>query len=127
MANLKTERIDAVRLVDERNEPVKQVSGFAKHHRVPTTCGAGDQRFIFELTHRDVDHDLQEVFKSLRTSYGLKRKEISVAGPEDGTGVITTPFFNYEFHVAQERSLQSHLAQINHGDQRTCSRLCWTI
>lgn len=101
MTNLKMEKVDAVRLVDERTEPIKQLGGFAKHHRVPTTCGDSDRRFLVDLTQRDVDDDLQEVFTGLRNLYGLKRTEISVDGPSDGVGVITTPFFNYEFHVFQ--------------------------
>lgn len=103
MVNLKMEKVDAVRLVNERIELIKQISGFAKHHRVPTTSSASDHRFLAELTQRDVDDDLQDVFTRLRTSYGLKRKEISVDGPSDGSGVITTPFFHYEIHVCQHQ------------------------
>lgn len=98
------EKVDSVRLVDERTEQIKQLSGFAKHHRVPTTCNDADQRFVTELTLRNVDDDLQTIFAALRKTYGLKRKEISVDGPLDGIGVIATPFFNYEIHVTQDWS-----------------------
>ncbi|MDG1873161.1 MAG: hypothetical protein P8J27_04570 [Mariniblastus sp.] len=91
----------AVRLLAEQNSPLKQLAGFQKHHRVPTTASAGDQRFICDLAEPQIDADLQTTFSALRKSYGLKRKEISVDGPADGGGVITTPFFNYEIQICQ--------------------------
>ena len=99
--NEQTEQIATVRLVDERIAPVKQLAGFDKHHRVPTKCSDSDHRFLAELAEPELDSDLQEVFSMLRKSFGLKRKEISVDGPADGSGIIATPFFNYEIHVAQ--------------------------
>ncbi|MFT5301171.1 MAG: hypothetical protein ACI814_001956 [Mariniblastus sp.] len=86
-------------LIEERIEPYKQLAAFAKHHRVPTTCSDSDHRYLADLAESDIDADLQEVFSALRKSFGLKRKEISVDGPSDGGGVITTPFFNYEIQV----------------------------
>ncbi len=101
MSNSDSENVDALRLVDQSMEPIKQITGFAKHHRVPTTHNAGDQRFVVDLTFDEIDNDLQTTFRSLRQAYGLKRKEIQVHGPDDGMGVITTPFFNYEYHASQ--------------------------
>ncbi len=100
MTDTNTERMDDVSLVDERNVPYKNLSGFQKHHKVPTSAGPGDHRYLCELAQSDLDEDLQEVFAALRKSYGLKRKEISVDGPVDGRGVITTPFFNYEIQIS---------------------------
>jgi hypothetical protein len=101
MSHSDSENADALRLIDQSAEPVKQITGFAKHHRIPTTHNAGDQRFVADLTFQEIDNDLQATFRSLRQAYGLKRKEIQVHGPADGMGVITTPFFNYEFHANQ--------------------------
>lgn len=89
-------------MVDECVEPISQLGGFQKHHRVPTTHSESDHRFIADIAHNQIDDDLQNVFASLRNSYGLKRKEIKVNGPVDGGGVISTDFFSYEIHVAQD-------------------------
>ena len=89
-------------MVDESVEPISQLEGFQKHHRVPTSSGESDHRFIADIAHNQIDADLQNVFTSLRNSYGLKRKEITVNGPVDGGGVISTAFFSYEIHVAQD-------------------------
>jgi len=95
------DKVSAARLLAEQNTPIKQLVGFQKHHRIPTTAGAGDQRFICELAETQIDEDLQSIFSALRKCYGLKRIEISVDGPADGGGVITTPYFNYELQVCQ--------------------------
>lgn len=101
MSNSNSENVDALRLIDQSSEPIKHINGFLKHHRIPTTHNAGDQRFVVDLTFEEIDNDLQATFRSLRKAYGLKRKEIEVHGPADGMGVITTPFFNYEYHASQ--------------------------
>lgn len=94
--------VAAARLVAERTTPIKQLGGYQKHHRIPTTVSDGDQRFICDLANSEMDDDLQEVFAAMRKNYGLKRKEISVDGPTEGRGVITTPFFNYEIQIQQD-------------------------
>ena len=108
MSNSDSENVDALRLIDQSSEPIKHINGFLKHHRIPTTRNAGDQKFVVDLTFEEIDNDLQATFRSLRQAYGLKRKEIQVHGPDDGMGVITTPFFNYEFHASQQSLLKMH-------------------
>lgn len=93
---------DSVRLVCEQTIPVKQLEGFQKHHRVPTSSSAGDQRYVCELAEPQIDADMQDVFSALRKSFGLKRKEISVDGPAEGIGFVTTPYFCYQIQVVQD-------------------------
>ena len=100
---------DSVRLVCEQTTPIKQLEGFQKHHRVPTAASAGDQRFVCELAESQIDADMQDVFSALRKSYGLKRKEISVDGPTDGGGIVTTPFFCYQIQVQQDQESPSKI------------------
>lgn len=88
-----------IRFLEHRSEQIKQLPGFQKHHRVPTSNSASDEKFIATLTEPVLDNDLQDVFSALRKAYGLKRKEISVDGPFEGTGLIETPFFHYEINA----------------------------
>ena len=92
----------SARLVSQQSNSIKELSGFQKHHRTPTKASDSDLRFMQGLAEPDLDEELQEVFSSLRKAYGLKRKEISVDGPQEGGGVITTPFFNYEIQISQD-------------------------
>ncbi len=98
---------DSVRLVSEQNSSIKQLDGFQKHHRVPVAASSGDQRFVADLAESQIDADMQKVFSALRKSYGLKRKEISVDGPTEGGGVVTTPFFCYQIQVSQDQEAPS--------------------
>jgi hypothetical protein len=89
----------SIRFVELRNEQVKQLPGFQKHHKVPTGTSDYEQKMVAGLAEPILDEDLQETFSALRKAYGLKRKEISVDGPFEGGGIVTTPFFNYEIKV----------------------------
>ena len=86
--------------VEQRTEPIKQLPGFQKGYRVPTSANPSDQKFITKITEPILDEDLQDTFSALRKTFGLKRKEISVDGPFEGTGFVSTPFFDYEVNVS---------------------------
>ena len=49
MSNPDFENVDALRLIDQSAEPIKHINGFLKHHRIPTTHNAGDQRFVVDF------------------------------------------------------------------------------
>lgn len=91
--------ISEVRLLHETIQSFKNLNGFQKHHRVPQNDSVSDRQFLAELTAADLDADLQKTFSNLRSGFGFKRKELTVTGPVDGSGVIETPFFTYEINV----------------------------
>ena len=84
---------------EQRTEQIKQLPGFQKGYRVPTSDNPSDQKFIAKIAEPILDGDLQETFSALRKAFGLKRKEISVDGPFEGGGIVSTPFFDYEIRV----------------------------
>ncbi len=84
---------------EQRTEQIKQLPGFQKGYRVPTSDNPSDQKFIAKIAEPILDDDLQETFSALRKAFGLKRKEISVDGPFEGGGIVSTPFFDYEVRV----------------------------
>ena len=86
--------------IEQRIEQIKQLPGFQKGYRVPTAASPSDQKFIAKIADPILDDDLQEVFSALRKAFGLKRKEISVDGPFEGGGIVTTPFFDYDVRVS---------------------------
>jgi len=95
-----TSHTSDARLLNERTEPIKQLSGFQKHFRIPQTVSHSDQQFLGKLATPELDEDLQTTFASLRSAFGFKRKQISVSGPDEGGGMIQTPHFNYEITVS---------------------------
>ncbi len=88
-----------LRFTEQRTEQIKQLPGFQKGYRVPTSANLSDQKFIAKITEPILDEDLQETFSALRKAFGLKRKEIAVDGPFEGGGIVSTPFFDYEVNV----------------------------
>jgi hypothetical protein len=91
--------VDQVRLVQEKIGAIKTLRGFQRHHYLPAFGGSSDLLFLAEITALELDEDLQAVFSSLRSAFGLKRRQMAVTGPEFRYGVIATPYFNYEITV----------------------------
>ncbi len=91
---------EEVRLISESVMPIKELKGFSRGGRVPTSTSPGDIRYVMQLAKADIDADLEVKFGSLRSAFGLKRKQLEVTEPDDGIGVITTPGFAYEVTVS---------------------------
>lgn len=99
MNSTESDEVGSVYLIEEQRVAFKNLAGFQKHHRVPSSASDSDRRFLFTLAESEIDEDLQEVFSALRKAYGLKRKEIAVDGPDEGGGSIATPYFHYVVQV----------------------------
>ena len=59
-----------IRLLNETKVPIKELSGFRKHHR---TSGkdAPSVAWLAELAADDLNQDLEETFKKLRSEFCL--------------------------------------------------------
>ncbi len=97
-------QVGDVRLIYEFSERFKELKGFEKRHRVPQSVSAGDMQFVAAVAEPQLHEDLDKVFSELRSAFSLKRRGISVSGPADGSGIIETPFFNYEISISQMES-----------------------
>ena len=93
--------VEHIRLIAEETGEIKRLSGFKKGHRIPDSNSNRDAAFLAEISAEQLDTDLVATFAALRDVYGFKRREISVSGPEEGFGAISTPCFNYEIAVSQ--------------------------
>jgi hypothetical protein len=93
--------VEHIRLIADETGDVKRLTGFKKGHRIPDSTSTRDAAFLVEISAEQLDSDLVETFTALRNVYGFKRREISVTGPEEGFGAISTPYFNYEIAISQ--------------------------
>ncbi len=100
--------VEHIRLIAEETGEIKRLTGFKKGHRIPDAISTRDAAFLTEVSAEQLDVDLVETFAALRDVYGFKRREISVTGPEEGFGAISTPYFNYEIDIAQFQDQPSH-------------------
>ena len=89
----------AISFVSKQSRDIKSFSGFQKHHRLPAGHEASRMRFISEIAGADLDRNLGDVFRRMRSAFGLKRKDVVVSGPVDGTGTIVTSAFTYQVEV----------------------------
>lgn len=88
-----------IRLLHERKIPVKELSGFRKHHRVPTKEAASDS-WLASLAQEDLNADLEETFANLRSGFGFKRKQLTATDPTENVGEVATPGFTYEVSIS---------------------------
>lgn len=88
-----------IRLLSERKIPIKELSGFRKHHRVPTKEAASES-WLAGLAMEDLNDDLEETFSKLRSGFGFKRKQLAATDPTENIGEVATPGFTYEVSVS---------------------------
>jgi len=100
--------VDKVELVHEEFGEIKRLEGFRKQNKAPDAVSDFHQKMLCEASFSMLDNDLEETFGALRSAFKFKRKEISVSGPEDGAGSISTTFFNYEIAISQQADRPSH-------------------
>ncbi len=77
---------------------VKRLSGFQKHHTVPQRADDYHNAWIATLAHPELEGQLNDITRLLRTELNYKRKDI-VAGLDGNTGMISTPTFTYTLTV----------------------------
>ena len=88
-----------IRLLNETKVPIKELSGFRKHHR---TSGkdAPSVAWLAELAADDLNQDLEETFKKLRSEFGFRRKQLVANDPVENVGEVAAPGFAYEVSVS---------------------------
>ena len=82
----------------ETSLSIKSLSGFQKYHTVPDSVSSYTEGFVASISAQEIQEDIADTFKSLRETFGLKRKE---AKCEEGS--IITPYFDYEVTIRQDQ------------------------
>ena len=89
-----------VSFVSKEHGSVKSLSGWKRTHRVPDYVNGTSESFIVGISAGDLKDELDSVYDSLRKEFGFTRRDLNASEPEDGTGTIITPYFNYSVSVA---------------------------
>lgn len=97
-----TQEKPIVSFLGNLRQPAKSLTGFEKHHRIPAGSDSKAARFIRERGKKDIEHDLDAMFKQLRDRLGYKRRDFFIAGPIDGTGSIQVPDFEYRVQIIHD-------------------------
>ncbi|QEG20657.1 hypothetical protein [Mariniblastus fucicola] len=89
-----------IRLLSERKISLKTLSGYRKHFRVPAKGDTVSEKFLADLAEADLNEDLDNMFSSLRSGFGFKRKQLTATEPIGNFGEVATPGFTYEVSVS---------------------------
>ena len=84
------------KLLSETYQPLKELAGYQKRSWADTAPSPSQ---LARLVSRELESDLDARFRALRSSFGLKRRDLKVDGPVDGAGTISTPAFSYHVNV----------------------------
>lgn len=82
--------------VDQR---LTSLSGWRKTYRIPDRYTDSTQSFVSNCASDELKKDLDSVFEALKKAFKFGRRDLVVSQPEDGTGSIITPYFNYSVHI----------------------------
>jgi hypothetical protein len=82
--------------VDQR---LTSLSGWRKTYRIPDRYTDSTQSFVSNCASDELKKDLDSVFEALKRAFKFGRRDLVVSQPEDGTGSIITPYFNYSVHI----------------------------
>ncbi len=78
---------------------LKSLSGWKKGDRIPDRVSDFSQTLVAKCAAEELKKDLDEVYDKLKAAFGFTRRELQAAEPNDGTGTIITPHFNYSVTV----------------------------
>ena len=94
--------LSTIILVRQQSGRIRDLKGFRKGHQVPTEVSDHTQAFISRIAELDLRQDLDERFDEFRRLLKFRRVEISVTDPLSGTGLISTPWFDYQVSVLHD-------------------------
>ena len=114
-----------IRLLSETKVPIKELSGFRKHHR-SSGKDAPSVTWIAQLAADDLNQDLEETFAKLRSKFGFRRKELTANDPIENVGEVAAPGFTYEVSVSPIETEPKNtlwrraISRISDADSVTC-------
>jgi hypothetical protein len=91
---------DNVTLVREQRSRVRDLKGYRRTHRVPTEVNDHANNFVARIAVEDLSEDLDARFAAFRKLLKFKRIDLEVQEPEGGTGIIVTPWFDYQISAS---------------------------
>lgn len=88
---------------------VRELSDFRKGFSLPEKAGSASRRFVQRLAAKDIRTELDRVAERCRERFGHRRKDLSLAVGQDGTGSLRTPDFEFAITVEMDEADSSRL------------------
>ena len=96
-------QLEHVSLLHLSSGSVKSLSGFQKYHSVPDHVSNSSESFIHGLAAEELQKEIDDVYRSLRSNMNYKRVDVTVEKAVDGYARILTPDFEYTITVNQDQ------------------------
>lgn len=87
-------------IVAEKHQAIRNLPGCRKTHTIPVDDNAALSRYLLSITGAELDKQVDLLFSRLRQKSGMRRKDIAVSGPSDGSCVLSTPDFDIEVGIS---------------------------
>ena len=71
---------------------IKSLSGFKKHHRLPDAINNATESFVKSIGHDEIAEYSDNLFQSLKESFGYKRRDIKLDDDYEAVSIITKDF-----------------------------------
>jgi len=93
------DQVKQVFLQLEQSVNIASLSGFSKQrgHRVPDNVNGATERFVDNISQKEVTDEIEQVFKRIRDSMKYKRRDLTAE-----SGRIITPDFEFSVTVTQD-------------------------
>jgi hypothetical protein len=98
-AILDAARLRRVALRSESSTAVRDLADYRKSIAVPAKAGPASRRFVQRLATRDIRDEVERVAEWCREKFGHRRRNLTLAIGQDGTGSLRTPDFEYVLSV----------------------------
>ncbi|MBN1653527.1 MAG: caspase family protein [Deltaproteobacteria bacterium] len=93
------DQVKQVFLQMEQPVDIAALRGFSKKrgHRVPESINGATERFVENISQKEIDEEIQQMFERIRTSMKYKRRDLTAE-----SGCIITPDFEFSVNCAQD-------------------------
>lgn len=81
-------------------QEIRTLSSWKQSYRLPDSASAASERFVTSIAKDELSKDLDRVYDALRKAFGFARRDLQSSQPDEGSGTIITPHFNYSITVA---------------------------
>ena len=86
------------RVVGEKQESIKRLIGFEKHHFVPPRADDYHNAWVAKIAEEDIHEEIASVHERAKRIQGWRRKDIS-STTDHGEGVLETPAWTYRLRI----------------------------
>lgn len=104
--------LESLTVLHEQTLNVKSLQDFHSGHRVPDEVNDRTKAFVGKCGHQDISNELDQQFAAFRKNLGLKRVDLKVSDPDNGMGVIETPWFDYQVLVLQSEETANEAVMV---------------